>query len=204
MTAFFLVLFWQGGNFHVPTSSCAARKTKGGGCEQWSSLKGRGAEQRLLVLIKNRPLAKFEGVSSAWGRARPAGNGSRGATGTRAAGCPQHCQDLLPHAQALPHAWVLPHALALPSPLPLLPPTLFPLPRGPPEPLLCHPLVTPLIAHGEPSPCPALLRCPCPQSRAPQGTTRSQPPAMVPSPLPWALSPHCDPPPSAMGLFPPV
>lgn len=87
--------FLAGRDFHLPVSSCAARKTKGRGCEQWSSLKGRGMEQHLLVLIKNHPLVKFEGVSGAWATTRPAGNVPRGVTGAAhspdRASCPTSC-----------------------------------------------------------------------------------------------------------------
>lgn len=203
------MLFWQGGagggghgtthDFHLRVSSCAGRKTKGGGCEQWSSLKGRGTEQRLLVLIKNHPLAKFEGVSGAWAWTGPAGNGFRGETGTGAAGCPQHCWDLLPHVPALPQAWVLPHAWVLPSPLPL-PRSLSP--GTPLEPRLHHPLVTPSMAmpRGEPSSCPPVLRCPWAPTLPPeQGTPGDHPlPALCHGPYPPTVIPQT----SSMGLIP--
>lgn len=163
-----------GRDFHLAVSSCAARKTEGRGCEQWSSLKGRGAEQHLLVLIKNHPLAKFDGVSGAWARTGPAGSVPRGATGTGAGAA---LPEPLPRVRAPPRAW----APACSFPCSLRPP---PSPQGP----QCHAL--PSLGHPihgrdrlELFPCSASLRFPraaqlggvgpraggAPQSRLSQG-----------------------------------
>ncbi|XP_038006507.1 uncharacterized protein LOC119706663 [Motacilla alba alba] len=201
-----------GRDFHLPVSSCAARKTKGRGCEQWSSLKGRGAEQHLLVSIKNHPLAKFDGVSGAWARTRAAGSVARAATGTGAGAA--HGTDRAPGRARAP-----PHARAPSSPLFPCSSCLLPSPQGPQRralPSLAHPIDghDPL----EPFPCSASLRFPMaaqfgrewgrglgvPQSRLSQGIT-SHPfpgPAIDPGHLPRGPSPLCEPRLSATGLTP--